>query len=266
MTGQVARPAESCGPANGGPGLAAALQLRRPGFTLQVDVQLPASGISVVFGSSGSGKTTLLRAIAGLEPDARGRVAVGEALWQDDSAGVRVPVWRRRVGYVFQEASLFEHLDVRGNIGYGLRWQGRAAAGDPRASTSGSGLDALIDILGIGGLMARRVDTLSGGERQRVAIARALAVRPALLLLDEPLAALDFARRDEIMGWLEALRDATGTPMLYVTHSLEELARLADLAVVLQAGRVAGCGTPQAALQAAGLPALAERLSRLRQP
>lgn len=255
------------------------LGLAHGGFSLVADLELPASGISVVFGTSGSGKTTLLRAIAGLEPAARGRVALGEAVWQDDDAGVRVPVWQRRVGYVFQESSLFEHLDVRGNIEYGLRWQGarRGRAGQrtdradrsalPGAARDGPGgaraeLDALVDLLGIGALLHRRVDTLSGGERQRVAIARAMAVQPALLLLDEPLAALDFARRDEIMAWLEALRDCTGTPMLYVTHSLEELARLADRVVVMVAGSVAAVGEPCAALRKAGLDSLVSRALR----
>lgn len=241
--------------------MAVALRLARPGFRLEVDVRIPTPGITVLFGTSGSGKTTLLRAIAGLEPEARGRVVVGDAVWQDDAANVRVPVWQRRVGFVFQEASLFEHLDVRGNIAYGLR---RRGSGQRDAVARGAGLDDLIDILGIAPLMTRRVDTLSGGERQRVGIARALAVRPAMLLLDEPLAALDFARRDEIMGWLEALRDATGTPMLYVTHSLEELARLASRVVVLSEGRVVGTGSPQDALRIAGLDRAAAQLARLR--
>jgi len=240
-----------------------ALSMVRPDFRLDVELRLPAASISVLFGTSGSGKTTLLRAIAGLEPEARGRVVVAGVVWQDDPAGVRRPVWQRGVGYVFQEASLFEHLDVRGNIEYGSRWR-KGGGADAGAEAGRRGFEALVEILGIGGLMGRRVDTLSGGERQRVAIARALAARPALLLLDEPLAALDFARRDEIMGWLEALRDHTGTPMLYVTHSLEELARLADLAVVMQAGRVTATGAPEAALRAAGLAALADRLVRLR--
>jgi molybdate transport system ATP-binding protein len=235
-----------------------------PAFALEADFQLPASGISVLFGASGSGKTTLLRAIAGLEPSAAGRVALGPRVWQDDAAGVRVPAWRRRIGYVFQEASLFEHLDVAGNIAYGLRWQREDGAADSR-DESRVGVDALVGLLGIGGLLRRRVDTLSGGERQRVAIARAMATRPALLLLDEPLSALDFARRDEIMDWLLKLRDGTGTPMLYVTHSLEELARLADRALVLSSGRAAACDAPEAALRQAGLGVVADRLDRLRQ-
>lgn len=248
--------------------LTVSLRLSRgPDFALTADLDLPASGISVVFGTSGSGKTTLLRAIAGLEPAASGRVALGARVWQDDAAGLRLPVWQRRVGYVFQEASLFEHLDVRGNIGYGLRWQARRD--DAAASRRGErepGLETLIDTLGIGPLMGRRVETLSGGERQRVAIARALAVRPGLLLLDEPLAALDFARREEIMDWLLHSCQSTGTPMLYVTHSLDELSRLADRAVVLTDGRVVACDAPEAALRAAGLAAAADRLARLRRP
>lgn len=242
--------------------VAARLQVERRGFVLDVDIVLPAHGISVLFGASGSGKTTLLRAIAGLEPDARGRVAVGDTLWQDDAAGERVPVWQRRVGYVFQESSLFEHLDVAGNIAYGLRWHRPRDAETP--ATRATRLDALVELLGIGELLQRRVETLSGGERQRVAIARAMAIDPAVLLLDEPLAALDFERRHEIMGWLERLRDTTGTPMLYVSHALDELARLGDRVLVLADGRIAACGEPEPALRAAGLNAAADRLPPLR--
>lgn len=263
-------------------GLDIGLRLARGGFSLAVDFELPASGITVVFGTSGSGKTTLLRAIAGLEPEARGHVRVGGQIWQDDAAGVRVPVWQRGVGYVFQEASLFTHLDVRGNVEYGLRWRcaqlGRAewrsgtaarSASFEDASRGGRGgagadLDALIDLLGIGPLTGRQVDTLSGGERQRVAIARAMAVQPALLLLDEPLAALDFARRDEIIEWLLELRNRTGTPMLYVTHSLDEMARLADRVVVMQSGKVIASGAPESALRKAGMATVIERIDRLR--
>lgn len=231
--------------------------MSRGDFSLAVDLCLPASGISVVFGPSGSGKTTLMRAIAGLEAAVRGRVSMAGQVWQDDACGVQLPAWRRGIGYVFQEASLFDHLDVADNIAYGLRWL--ADAGAARAAVPG-----LHALLGLETLLRRRVDSLSGGERQRVAIARALAVQPSLLLLDEPLAALDFARRDEIMGWLETLRERTGTPMIYVTHSLEELARLADRAVVVVGGRVAACGEPAQALLEAGLGGAAERLSRLR--
>lgn len=208
--------------------------LLRPKFELSVDLALPDRGISVLFGPSGSGKTTVLRCVAGLEKAARGVVRIGTETWQDDDAGIRLPVWQRDLGYVFQEASLFEHLDVRRNLEYGLRRAGR--------NGSASGLAAAVQLLGIESLMMRSVGKLSGGERQRVAIARALATQPRLLLLDEPMAALDFARRQEILPWLERMRDELSIPMLYVTHSSDEVARLADHLVVLDAGRVRAAG------------------------
>lgn len=215
-------------------GLHIKLALPRPEFELSVDLELPETGISVLFGPSGSGKTTLLRCVAGLETSAQGLVRLGTQVWQDDPAGIRLPVWRRDLGYVFQEASLFEHLDVRRNLEYGLR---RAAP--PGGTTA---LDAAVDLLGIQPLLTRTVARLSGGERQRVAIARALATQPSLLLLDEPMAALDFARRQEILPWLERLRDELKIPMLYVTHSADEVARLADQLVVLDSGHVQAAG------------------------
>lgn len=215
-------------------GLHIKLALPRPEFELSVDLELPETGISVLFGPSGSGKTTLLRCVAGLETSAQGLVRLGTQVWQDDPAGIRLPVWRRDLGYVFQEASLFEHLDVRRNLEYGLR---RAAP--PGGTTA---LDAAVDLLGIQPLLTRTVARLSGGERQRVAIARALATQPSLLLLDEPMAALDFARRQEILPWLERLRDELKIPMLYVTHSADEVARLADHLVVLDSGHVQAAG------------------------
>ena len=210
------------------------LHLHRDAFTLEVSVQLPAQGITVLFGASGSGKTTLLRSVAGLEPQARGRVQVAGRAWQDDDAGLRLPTHRRPLGYVFQEASLFDHLDVQRNLSFGLQ---RSAAPQDRRVLS----DA-IELLGIAHLLRRSVGELSGGERQRVAIARALATSPRLLLLDEPLAALDPARKQEVMPWLERLRDELQLPMLYVTHSVEEMTRLGDHLVVLEHGRVKVCG------------------------
>jgi molybdate transport system ATP-binding protein len=207
-----------------------ALALQRPGFALDLSMALPGCGITVLFGPSGSGKTTVLRCVAGLEPAAAGRVIVAGEAWQDDARGVRLPPWRRDLGYVFQEASLFEHLDVRGNLEFGLR-RTRRSGGDAALATA-------IELLGIGHLLARGVGGLSGGERQRVAIARALATQPRLLLLDEPLAALDHARRQEILPWLERLRDELSVPMLYVTHAIDEVARLADRLVLLEGGRV----------------------------
>lgn len=215
-------------------GLHLQLALPRPGFELAVDLDLPGQGISVLFGPSGSGKTTVLRCVAGLETAARGFVRIGAEVWQDDQAGIRLPVWQRDLGYVFQEASLFAHLDVRRNLEYGLRRAGRKG--------SAAGLRSAVQLLGIEPLLTRSVANLSGGERQRVAIARALATQPRLLLFDEPMAALDFARRQEILPWLERMRDELSIPMLYVTHSPDEVARLADHLVVLDAGRVRAAG------------------------
>lgn len=215
-------------------GLRVQLRLPRSGFDLQVDLHLPDRGITVLFGPSGSGKTSVLRCVAGLEKAQSARVVVAGEVWQDDAARVFLPTHRRALGYVFQEASLFEHLDVQGNLQYGAR-----RVRSPQAAQT---LQAAIGLLGIGDLLQRRPDQLSGGERQRVAIARALATAPRLLLLDEPMAALDQARRQEILPWLERLRDELRIPMLYVTHSADELARLADHLVVLERGRVKGAG------------------------
>lgn len=218
------------------------LSLARPAFTLDVDVALPARGITVLFGASGSGKTTLLRCVAGLERAPNALVQIAGEVWQDERAGVFLPVWRRPLGYVFQEASLFDHLDVSGNLDYGLQ---RAGLGAPWRAVPGAlraARDAAIELLGIGALLKRRTHQLSGGERQRVAIARALALQPRLLLLDEPLAALDHARRQEILPWLERLRDELRIPMLYVTHAADEVARLANTLVVLEQGRVKAVG------------------------
>jgi molybdate transport system ATP-binding protein len=212
------------------------LALARPGgFALAVDLDLPSQGITALFGASGSGKTTVLRCVAGLERAASARVEIAGEVWQDESRGVFLPAWRRALGYVFQEASLFDHLDVAGNLAYAQRRSGTAAVG-------GLGLEAAVELLGIGHVLARRPAELSGGERQRVAIARALATQPRLLLLDEPLAALDAARRQDILPWLERLRDELRIPMLYVTHATDEVARLADTLVVLDQGRVAAAG------------------------
>lgn len=206
----------------------ARLQLPRGGFELDVDLRLPGEGVSVLFGPSGCGKTTVLRALAGLER-AAGRVALGGEVWQDDAAGLFLPPHRRPIGYVIQEAALFPHLDVRRNLEYGRK---RSGADGARVD-----LDAVVDLLGIAPLLARRPTTLSGGERQRVAIARALATGPRLLLMDEPLAALDAARKAEILPYLERLHRRLALPVVYVTHSMDEAARLADHLVLLEAGR-----------------------------
>lgn len=223
------------------------LGLTRPaGFTVDVDLTLPASGVTALFGPSGSGKTTVLRCVAGLER-AAGAVHIAGTAWQDDARGVFLPTWQRPLGYVFQEASLFDHLDVAHNLSYAQRRSGGGAVG-------GLGLEGAVELLGIGHLLNRRPAELSGGERQRVAIARALATQPRVLLLDEPLAALDTARRQEILPWLESLRDELRIPMLYVTHSADEMARLADHLVLMDAGRAVAAGPLAATLARLDLP------------
>jgi molybdate transport system ATP-binding protein len=211
----------------------ARLRLPRRDFTLDVDLQLPGQGITALFGPSGCGKTTLLRALAGLER-AAGRVALDDTVWQDDAQRCFVPTHQRPLGYVIQEAALFPHLSVQANLDYGRQRAGAAA----RAFA----LDTVVGLLGIGALMDRRPATLSGGERQRVAIARALATAPRLLLMDEPLAALDAPRKAEILPYLERLHTELALPIVYVTHALDEVARLADHLVLLEAGRVRAAG------------------------
>ena len=223
----------------------AALHLARGGFTLDVELALPARGVSALFGVSGCGKTTVLRALAGLER-AAGRVALGGQTWQDDARRTFVPTHRRALGYVIQEAALFPHLDVRRNLDYGQR---RVAA-----AARGVALDQVVELLGLGALLGRRPDTLSGGERQRVAIARALAASPQLLLMDEPLAALDAARKAEVLPYLERLHAELAIPIVYVSHALDEVARLAHHMVLMEGGRVVAAG------------ALADMLARLDLP
>jgi len=221
------------------------LRLARPAFTLEVRQTLPAQGITAFFGPSGCGKTTLLRAIAGLER-AQGRVAMGDAAWQDDARGAFVPAHQRSLGYVIQEAALFPHLDVRRNLDYGLK---RTRAEERRIP-----LDQVIELLGIGHLMQRRTTTLSGGERQRVAIARALATSPRLLLMDEPLAALDMQRKREVLPYLEGLQRELRLPILYVSHAIDEVSRLADHLLVMEEGRVRAAGSASEVLSRLDLP------------
>ncbi len=210
-------------------------RLERPSFLLDVDLRMPARGVTVLFGPSGSGKTSCLRVLAGLEPQAHGVVQVDGEIWQDSARGVMRPVHQRALGYVFQEASLFEHLNVRDNLLFGYQ---RTPASQRRQAW-----DHGLELLGIGHLLQRRPHELSGGERQRVAIARALATSPRVLLMDEPLAAVDAARKDEILPWLEQLHAQLDIPVVYVTHSSDELARLADHVVLLNEGR-ALCSGP----------------------
>ncbi|MDW3715216.1 MULTISPECIES: molybdenum ABC transporter ATP-binding protein [unclassified Pseudomonas] len=212
----------------------ARLYLAWPGFLLDVDLALPGRGVTALFGHSGSGKTSLLRCIAGLERSARGHLEVNGETWQDSERGLFVPTHKRALGYVFQEASLFEHLSVRRNLEYGER---RIPVAERRVK-----LAQAVELLGIGHLLERMPARLSGGERQRVGMARALLTSPRLLLMDEPLAALDGKRKAEILPYLERLHDELDIPVLYVSHSPEEVARLADHLVLMDEGRVLGSG------------------------
>ena len=207
------------------------LKIKQGDFILDVDFCSPTKGATVVFGSSGSGKTTLLRALAGLEKSDDGFLRVGDSIWQDGKNFV--PPHMRSVGYVFQEASLFNHLNVRGNLEYGSK----------RATETGKDfMEHALDLLDIRPLLERTTEQLSGGERQRIAIARALAVNPDILLMDEPLSALDLKRKKEILPYLDSLHAELDIPIIYVTHSLDETSRLADHLVLLEEGRVVGSG------------------------
>lgn len=208
-------------------------------FTLDVDLKLPGAGITAIFGRSGSGKTTLLRCIAGLEKATVAKLVMQGHVWQDEK--VFLPTHKRPIGYVFQEASLFSHLSVQGNLNFSIK----------RAATTKTLVEKTIAFLGLDALLEKKPHQLSGGERQRVAIARALLIQPKLLLMDEPLASLDLQSRQEILPYLAQLCSEFELPILYVSHALDEVARLADYMVVLDAGRVQVTG------------AISEVLSRL---
>ena len=205
-------------------------------LTVNVAFRAP-SGITALFGKSGSGKTTVINAVAGLLVPNAGRIATQSEILFDRDARINIPVHRRRMGYVFQDSRLFPHLTVQGNLTYGQRFA-------PKENT-GLSLQDVSKLLGIAALLHRRPGSLSGGERQRVAIGRALLSHPRMLLMDEPLAALDAARKDEILPFLEQLRDSTGIPILYVSHSVTEVARLATTVVVLENGKMVQAGTTE---------------------
>lgn len=224
-------------------GIQARFHLEWPGFTLDVDLALPARGVTALCGHSGSGKTTLLRCIAGLERAPKGHLMLHGEVWQDDSHWL--PTYKRPLGYVFQEASLFPHLTTMGNLRYGMRRVSEAQQ---------VSLEQAIELLGIGHLLDRKPDRLSGGERQRVSMARALAVSPRLLLMDEPLAALDLKRKQEILPYLERLHDELLIPVIYVSHSPDEVARLADHLVLLDGGQVVASGPLSETLARVDLP------------
>ncbi len=224
----------------------ARFHIERGEFSLDVDLLLPGRGVTALFGPSGSGKTTVLRAMAGLERAPGGLFTIDGEAWQDEQRGIFVPTHRRALGYVFQEASLFAHLSVRRNMEFG---QNRVALAERRFSLAG-----VADLLGISGLLERMPASLSGGERQRVAIARALLAAPCLLLMDEPLAALDLKRKLEILPYLERLHDELSIPLIYVSHAPDEVARLADHLVLLDDGAVAASGPLTETLARADLP------------
>ncbi len=206
---------------------------RGTGFRLEAQFTAPERGVTSLFGRSGAGKSTIIHMVAGTVTPDRGVIRVGDAVFFDKARGTDMPMEQRRVGYVFQDARLFPHMKVETNLRYGER----RAGSDRRI-----GFDAVVGMLGIGHLLARRPHTLSGGERQRVAIGRALLSQPRLLLMDEPLAALDEQRKAEILPYLERLRDELHLPILYVSHSLEEVLRLSDTVAAMIDGRVIAAG------------------------
>ncbi|AFY19595.1 molybdenum ABC transporter ATP-binding protein [Pseudomonas sp. UW4] len=210
------------------------LKLDYPGFALDVDLQLPGRGVTALYGHSGSGKTTCLRCIAGLERADQGFIQVNDEVWQDSANKVFVAPYKRALGYVFQEASLFPHLSVLANLEFGLKRIPKPQRRVDMAHAS--------ELLGISHLLDRRPQHLSGGERQRVGIARALLTSPKLLLMDEPLAALDAQRKSEILPYLQRLHDELDIPVLYVSHSQDEVARLADHIVLLSNGKALASG------------------------
>ena len=223
----------------------------RDGFMLDVGFDAPQTGVTALFGPSGCGKTSVLATVAGLLRPQQGRVAIGGTVVLDTARGIALPPERRRCAVVFQDARLFPNLSVETNLRYGLRRAPRDAPGPD--------FDEVVALLGIAPLLGRRPAGLSGGERQRVALGRALLARPRLLLMDEPLASLDAARRAEVLPFLARLRDAARLPILYVTHALEEVDALADHLVLMDHGRVVADG-PVAALAArTDLPLAARR-------
>ena len=225
--------------------LSVAATLRRDGFALDVAFDA-AAGVTALFGPSGAGKSTVIRLVAGLEAADSARIRIDDTVLDDTAAGRHVPPHRRRVGLVFQDARLFPHLSVRANLAYGRWFTARANRRIAR--------EPVVEVLGIGHLLDRAPATLSGGERQRVAIGRAMLASPRLLLMDEPLASLDAARRHEILPFIERLRDEFDIAILYVSHAVDEVARLAARVVRIEDGRVTAIGTPAEVLAPHAIP------------
>ena len=215
--------------------LEANFKMDYPGFNLDVELTLPAKGVTVVFGPSGSGKTTLLRCLSGLERAPSGILKLADQVWQDE--GIFIPIHQRKVGLVFQESRLFPHLSIQQNLLYGYQ--------RTQSVERNLHLDEVVEVLGLAALLKRTPDKLSGGEKQRVAIGRALLTSPKLLLMDEPLASLDMQRKAEIIPFIKRIEDEFKTPIIYVTHSVDEVLQLVDTMVILQAGKVANFGPVQ---------------------
>ena len=209
-------------------------RLSRGEFALDAAFSAETAGVIALFGASGAGKTTLVDAIAGLVRPQEGRIALGDRVLFDSGAGINLRPERRRMGYVFQDGRLFPHLSVRGNLLYGRRFA-------PRERHFAT-LERIADLLGLEAMLQRRPGTLSGGERQRVALGRALMAQPDMLLMDEPLAALDVPRKAQVIDYIERLRDEMGVPIVFVSHAVDEVARLAGTIVVMAHGRVAAAG------------------------
>ena len=220
-----------------GPMLDVAVRKQLGSFRLDAAFRTDEHGVTALFGRSGSGKTSIVAAIAGLLRPDEGRIVAGGDVLYDSSKRIDVPVERRRIGYIFQDARLFPHLTVRDNLRYG--WKRAPRTNRPIA------FDAVVDLLGVADLLDRRPARLSGGEKQRVAIGRALLAQPRVLLMDEPLASLDAERKDEILPYIERLRDELRILIVYVSHALEEVVRLANTIVLVDGGRVVAQGTPE---------------------
>jgi molybdate transport system ATP-binding protein len=214
---------------------------KRDGFALQANFEAPTPGVVALFGRSGCGKTTLVDIISGLLTPEEGRIQLDDTILTDTRAGISIPVESRRIGYVFQDARLFPHFSVLGNLRYGLKRIAHRA--DSAPNTRPIACDDIVSMLGLSHLLHRRPHQLSGGERQRVGLGRALLSQPKLLLLDEPLASLDVARREEVLPYLEVLREHLAIPMVYVSHQFEEVLRLATHVVLMDAGRVIAHGS-----------------------
>ncbi|MDA0349889.1 MAG: molybdenum ABC transporter ATP-binding protein [Verrucomicrobia bacterium] len=215
-------------------------------FELDVELSIPSTGVTAIFGDSGAGKSTMLRCMSGLERATNGFFKIGESIWQDETTNIFRPTHRRSLGFVFQEPTLFPHLNVQKNLLYGFNRT-------PEAERNVQ-LDEAIEWLGIAPLLQRRTTALSGGEKQRVSIARALVTSPKLLLMDEPLASLDIRARNEILPYLEKLHQRLSIPIIYVSHAIEEVARLADWLVLLNEGKVTASGAIAEVLTRSDLP------------